>query len=164
MALIKCKECGIQVSNEAESCPHCGAKQTKPLGRLRAMFWLIVIFVIGNAIFGGRSPSRSDPVAKPARSLEEIEREAELKKRENRAYDFAKAIREHARDPSSVDFTTMMATKDASIVCAQYRARNGFGGMVIEQAVLINGNFTTGSTAWLKNCKSSMYDTLHMAK
>lgn len=27
MPLIKCKECGAQVSTEASTCPHCGAKR-----------------------------------------------------------------------------------------------------------------------------------------
>ena len=27
MALIKCRECGNQVSTEASACPHCGAPQ-----------------------------------------------------------------------------------------------------------------------------------------
>ena len=26
MALIPCRECGAQISSEAKSCPHCGAK------------------------------------------------------------------------------------------------------------------------------------------
>lgn len=26
MALIKCRECGNEISSRAESCPHCGAK------------------------------------------------------------------------------------------------------------------------------------------
>lgn len=26
MALIKCKECGQEVSDHAKACPHCGAK------------------------------------------------------------------------------------------------------------------------------------------
>jgi len=29
MALIKCKECGHEVSTEAQACPHCGAVQKK---------------------------------------------------------------------------------------------------------------------------------------
>ncbi|RJX18994.1 MAG: zinc-ribbon domain-containing protein [Desulforudis sp.] len=33
MALINCKECGRQISNKAEVCPHCGAPSTaKKLG------------------------------------------------------------------------------------------------------------------------------------
>lgn len=32
MALIKCKECGHDVSNKAETCPNCGAKVTPKAG------------------------------------------------------------------------------------------------------------------------------------
>ncbi|HCI3908997.1 TPA: zinc-ribbon domain-containing protein, partial [Pseudomonas aeruginosa] len=32
MALIKCKECGAQVSNKAKACPSCGAKVPKSVG------------------------------------------------------------------------------------------------------------------------------------
>lgn len=30
MAMIKCKECGKDISNQAASCPHCGAPVKKP--------------------------------------------------------------------------------------------------------------------------------------
>ena len=26
MAIVKCRECGEEVSNKAEKCPHCGVK------------------------------------------------------------------------------------------------------------------------------------------
>lgn len=29
MALVKCKECGAEISKKAETCPHCGAKRKK---------------------------------------------------------------------------------------------------------------------------------------
>jgi hypothetical protein len=33
MALIKCKECGVEVSSKAETCPNCGARvKAKPMG------------------------------------------------------------------------------------------------------------------------------------
>lgn len=31
MALIKCKECGDQMSTKADACPHCGAPQSQPV-------------------------------------------------------------------------------------------------------------------------------------
>lgn len=39
MALIKCKECGREISNKAEFCPHCGApgEVSKKLGRLNEL-------------------------------------------------------------------------------------------------------------------------------
>ncbi len=48
MALINCSECGKEVSNKAESCPHCGNKQIpKKRGFLATMFnGLIIVAVV----------------------------------------------------------------------------------------------------------------------
>lgn len=40
MALKKCRECGREISTEAESCPGCGAKQPK---RTSLLTWLIAL-------------------------------------------------------------------------------------------------------------------------
>ena len=54
MALIKCKECGKDVSTEAESCPNCGAVLKKKKGNtnyvLTGILILIVLVVIGTLI------------------------------------------------------------------------------------------------------------------
>ena len=48
MALINCRECGKEVSNKAESCPHCGIRQVqKKRGFLATMFnGLIIVTVV----------------------------------------------------------------------------------------------------------------------
>ena len=43
MALVKCKECGEQVSNKAKNCPNCGAI---PLNKYSIYTWIIIIFII----------------------------------------------------------------------------------------------------------------------
>jgi hypothetical protein len=43
MALVKCKECGEQVSTEATTCPKCGAKAPKKKSLLT---WIILIFIV----------------------------------------------------------------------------------------------------------------------
>lgn len=71
MALIKCKECGTEVSSKAESCPKCGAK-VKPkgmgCGTLIAIIFLAVvmvsIFSMGNHTTSS-SPASSPPAADP---------------------------------------------------------------------------------------------------
>jgi len=47
MALMKCKECGNDVSNTAASCPKCGAKVPKKTG----IGTLVVAGLIGWAVF-----------------------------------------------------------------------------------------------------------------
>ena len=48
MALIKCKECGAEISSEAKVCPRCGIVLKKPTrGFLGQVFkWLFVVFNI----------------------------------------------------------------------------------------------------------------------
>lgn len=45
MALIKCPECGKEISNEAKACPHCGKPmpktKSKPLYKY-GLFWIIM--------------------------------------------------------------------------------------------------------------------------
>lgn len=55
MALIKCPECGNQVSDKAATCPHCGvaiAGQTPVLRRRNSRNVLIVAFVVSLVIVG----------------------------------------------------------------------------------------------------------------
>ncbi len=43
MSLVKCHECGNQISTEAKTCPQCGAKNK---ARAKTSKWLIVVAVI----------------------------------------------------------------------------------------------------------------------
>lgn len=164
MSLVRCKECGAQISTLAESCPGCGAKQSKSSGRLKAFFLLVVVLAAGNVIFGVNSPSKRPSQSEPEKTPEEIRRAEDLKKREDRAFAFGKAIRQHAREPDSVDFIQMFVSNDGNVACAEYRAKNGFGGMTIERAVMTGSKFTTEASSWSKHCKNGMNDTIYMVK
>lgn len=62
MALVKCKECGNQVSTEAKACPTCGAKPPRKTG---LWTWVIAIFfgfVVFSIIGGGGGGSSTDGV------------------------------------------------------------------------------------------------------
>ena len=65
MAIKPCKECGNQISDKAESCPQCGAKQPKKMG---IFAWIAIIFVgmlvIGAIADGGDGSSVSEPSPK----------------------------------------------------------------------------------------------------
>jgi len=43
MAIVKCKECGKNLSNKAASCPHCGAKMPRKTSLLT---WLVLAFIL----------------------------------------------------------------------------------------------------------------------
>ncbi len=57
MALIKCRECGNEISSRAEQCPHCGAKtrfgasQKEQKQLSNTLIILLIICVIGTILF-----------------------------------------------------------------------------------------------------------------
>lgn len=67
MALTKCKECGNEVSTEAEACPKCGAKLKHAGNRIGCGFVLLLIFIIGifGSVFKGGNNSTSSSSAPP---------------------------------------------------------------------------------------------------
>ncbi len=77
MALVKCRECGAQVSKKAAACPECGA----PAKKKTSMFTWLVLVVIGAVIFANlSSPPDRASVAAPVVLTDEQKkaREAEL--------------------------------------------------------------------------------------
>lgn len=66
--IIQCKTCNQEISANAKSCPHCGAKNKRPFYK-KWWFWLIVAFiVIGAASSGNDSGSTDDTTNPPASS------------------------------------------------------------------------------------------------
>jgi len=64
MELIKCKECGNQVSNTAKYCPQCGAKVVTASGCGTiiglVILGLFVLALVGNCLGGDNQSSRSN--------------------------------------------------------------------------------------------------------
>ena len=50
MALVKCKECGEDVSSKAKSCPKCGAKPAKQTSALTWIIFFIIFYFIYKAV------------------------------------------------------------------------------------------------------------------
>lgn len=61
MALIKCPECGREISTEAESCPGCGAKRSASKGGFGIGCLLIILVGLGLLIFLAAVDSSQQP-------------------------------------------------------------------------------------------------------
>jgi rRNA maturation endonuclease Nob1 len=181
MALIKCHECGKDVSTEAEACPSCGAKPKAPetpppppqppKKKSRTLLYILggffILFII-SSIF---SPTKEEREATEKAKAEAIEaaktpeqRAAEAKakeEREQRAADekkkkeienmrFARvravtsAIRENARNPKSVEWMSVFSDETGDLICLQFRAQNGFGGMTVSYYAVTPGRVIDG--------------------
>jgi len=75
MALVKCKECGEQVSTKAATCPKCGAKAPKKTSVVTWLVLIIIVFGVYSAMQAPPSPqtskSQSTSVVPPTRSATE---------------------------------------------------------------------------------------------
>ncbi len=134
MALIKCKECGNEVSSKAETCPICGARiSAKPMGcgsLIGVVFLGVIILASLSSIF-----SSSTPPPPP-----DTPQQAAAKKKQDEAVQRATvgavALKKAMRDPESFKLESALVINGTDAVCYDYRAKNGFGGMNVGQAVL----------------------------
>lgn len=81
MALVKCPECGGQVSDTAPACPHCGAAR-KVKAKTSGCAWLALIFIVifFAGMFGLLPSSSKSPGSTPDRPATPQVSEAECRK------------------------------------------------------------------------------------
>lgn len=68
MSLIKCKECGKEISSEAEVCPHCGKKIDEGNMFSKLVGILVILGAIGS-IFDNDKPKNASTVSIPAEQI-----------------------------------------------------------------------------------------------
>lgn len=152
MALTKCKECGKEVSDTAGKCPNCGAKVAKPLG---VAGWLLVAFT---AFVVYQCSSIASNPKNQTTTVTDPKEEARFQK----TAATARIIKSNLREPESMTLESARANDDASVVCLEYRARNGFGGMSKEFVVFANGKASQEANAWNKHCTKPLFDMKHI--
>lgn len=107
-----------------------------------------------------------DPKVKAAQvakdAAAEVGHAAKLK-RITKAVDAGQIIKAMAREPDSIKFDEVRVSDDATIACANYRGRNGFGGISVEHAVFKDGQIVKSARAWNKNCLAPMEDETYAA-
>lgn len=65
----------------------------------------------------------------------------------------AAMVRGAVNDPGSLQFTYVGSRESTATVCTKYRARNGFGGMVTEQVVIVHQQLRNEDGAWSAHCR-----------
>lgn len=157
MALLPCTECQREVSTKAKTCPGCGAPAPKPKFELKNFLVGLAVFLL---ICTVAISSCNKQMEKNLNTLEALEK----KHRQAQIISFVSAVKDYVRDPKSLEFIKVTSTKDASTVCMQYRARNGFGGMVSAKVVFQDTLPMQDDASWQKYCpKPNMLDVTSLA-
>lgn len=90
MAIKPCKECGAPVSDKAESCPMCGAKQKKKTSML-AWFGLVLLVLAGIGMYAEKSiDSKSSTQSSATKILQNQPPEANTGELKNWQYETSK--------------------------------------------------------------------------
>lgn len=152
MALIKCKECGAEVSDAAKACARCGAPLPKKTSTLTWVIGGFFALVVAMSVFRPSSP----PV--PPKSPEQLAEERKREQEFQQVVMVAKLAKASAKDPASFNLTFAGLTERGA-VCIEYRAKNSFNAVV--PGVYVAAGKENGDTAaiWNKHCaKQSIKD------
>lgn len=152
MALIKCRECGKEISPKAKDCPHCGAK---PPYRPSLAFVVISGLLIA---FGINATFNETGTTERFKTAEEIAAKEASDMRTKMAYVLIRKVKNSLREPESLDVIEVFSNEKADLLCMKYRARNGFGGYSIGHYVIGSFGDSNSIKDWNNMCLEEMYD------
>jgi hypothetical protein len=66
------------------------------------------------------------------------------------------AIEQTLKDPSSIEYITKAYNLDNDALCFKYRARNSFGGMVVNQIVIKDEKVHESASSFSKFCNGNL--------
>lgn len=133
MALVKCKECGAEISKKAKSCPKCGAPNKASSSGCGILVLLGIGLIVAIAIIGSPSENASPSAPKTASQLRTEKIESGFSAWDGSHKKLTELIKASMNDPKSYDHvkTTYGDYGDYLIVRTEFRGKNAFGGVVL---------------------------------
>ena len=152
MALIKCTECGKEISASAAACPNCGAKPPAKTSKLTWIVGGVFAFVVVSCISTQNSSNAPSAPAAASQTPEQIATAKARADAEEKEFQFAvmaaKLVRSSLKNPASFELVAANLVVGGAL-CIKYRATNGFGAVVTEEAA-ITRKLSKGE--WNKDC------------
>lgn len=137
MALVKCKECGKDVSTAAKACPSCGAAPPKKTGLLTWIVGGMVAWGMGSCILSQTAREQNRP-ASPPPTAEQLAAKAKEDADINKALAAARVIKSSTKDPASFQLESFYYFPGGA-VCVEFRGKNSFGAVVPGKGVFDGG-------------------------
>lgn len=122
MAMVKCKECGNQVSTKAKACPTCGAAQPK---RTSVLTW-VAAGLIGLIVIVSIA-TKEDPVSAPAPKAAPTAADVKADRQWAAVAAAQLTVQKGLKDPDSAKFEGPVY-HEPGYVCGRVNAKNSFGG------------------------------------
>lgn len=128
--MIKCAECGREISDTAAACPGCGAPARKKKRSSDGIGWVILVIGAGAIVYScvaSNDSNSNSSSAKPVSPGESARGACSL------------FVERAAHDPSSVSFvdyerwSISQQSADTWVVVADYRAKNRLGALQLSR-------------------------------
>lgn len=142
MALVKCKECGNQVSTDAKACPSCGAKPPKKTSMLTwiiAGFFAVSIAVSMSGGTGNGNKSLPPTPQVPQQNITSVSAPTPAAKPLTRLEEMAKRKPEDQRKVLAEELLDRVKTQNLHLNHMSHRIRKAKGGYEI---MIIHDLFT----------------------
>lgn len=145
MALNPCKECAAKISDEAKTCPQCGAKQPQGVTLLGAVVVLLIFGFFLKAVFEGEAPVRAAQT--PEQRVETTRRDKE----NTMVFLAVKSLKESMKKPETFELidATMI---DGAVICLQYKGRNSWNDVRTSFYVITDTVSSGEPQAWTAHC------------
>jgi hypothetical protein len=139
MSLVKCRECGKEVSTEAKVCPHCGIKNPAPPSRagniiklvLGAVMLAFIVKCISTTEDAKNEKAAAEAKKTPEQKAADAAREAEFQNVVARL----RALKASTKNPASFELVSATLMSDGTL-CAEYRGTNSFNAVVPGQTAI----------------------------
>jgi len=116
------------------------------------IFGLLAAGIVGLSLASAaKKPIIGDisPPSSPAGSISE--------RRFQAARAAVKWVSDSLNDPASLVWDNLFTNSDGSVICAEFRARNAFNGMVRKHVVMTSGSSSERPEAWNTLCLGKGY-------
>jgi hypothetical protein len=147
MAVVKCRECGKEVSDKAKSCPHCGVARPAPESKfglyLKLGFGAVLVIAIVRC--SSDQEDRKSQAASEAQRIESSKtpeqrtREVAQKAKDEAEFQSVvarlRAIQATTKNPASFELVDAILLSDGTL-CAVYRGTNSFNAVVTENKAI----------------------------
>lgn len=149
MAMVKCRECGKEVSDEAKTCPNCGVEKPAPPSKggnyAKLVFGALLVTAMVRCISDQddrKSHVEADadrqhvaaamtPEQSAQQAAQRMKDEAEFQSVVSRL----KALRASTKNPASFELVEALLMDDGT-VCVVYRGTNSFNAVVTENKAI----------------------------
>jgi hypothetical protein len=147
MAIVKCRECGKDVSTEAKSCPHCGVAKPVPPSKtgnyIKLAFGALLVIAMVRCINeqqdrktnADAEKQRVEATKTPEQKAKEVAEKAKSEVEFQSVVARLRALKASTKNPASFELVKALLTDDGT-VCVVYRGTNSFNAVVTENRAI----------------------------